>query len=79
MKIKNFLLAYIQVLFVSLNTIFLAKNNPSMVFVCAFLISYIWTHNVKKVAFGGELDKIIYAIGASLGSVSGLYLSKFIL
>jgi hypothetical protein len=76
---KNFLFAYIQVLFVSLNTIFLAKNNPSMVFVCAFIISYIWSHNVKKVAFGTELDKIIYSVGASLGSISGLFISTYIL
>jgi hypothetical protein len=76
---RNFLLAFTQVLFVSLNTIFLAKNNPSMVFVCAFLISYIWTHNVKKVAFGSELDKIIYAVGAALGSLTGLILSRILL
>jgi hypothetical protein len=75
---KNFLLAYVQVLFVSLNTIFLAKNNPTMVFLCAFLISYIWSHNVKKVALGSEVDKIIYALGASLGSVSGLLISKYL-
>ena len=78
MKIKHFLLAYTQVLFVSLNTIFLAKNNPSMVFICAFLISYIWTHNVKKIAFGNELDKLIYALGAALGSLSGLIISHYL-
>ena len=78
MKLKHFLLAYTQVLFVSLNTIFLAKNNPSMVFICAFLISYIWTHNVKKIAFGNELDKLIYALGAALGSLSGLIISHYL-
>jgi hypothetical protein len=78
MKIKHFLLAYTQVLFVSLNTIFLAKNNPSMVFICAFLISYIWTHNVKKIAFGNEWDKLIYALGAALGSLSGLIISNYL-
>jgi len=78
MKLKNFLLAYTQVLFVSLNTIFLAKNNPPMVFICAFFISYIWTHNVKKIAFGNEWDKLIYALGAAFGSLSGLMLSHCI-
>lgn len=76
---KNFLTAYFQVLFVSLNTIFLAEKNPTMVLLCAFLISLMWTNNVKKIAFGNEMDKVIYAIGASLGSVSGLYLSKLFL
>jgi hypothetical protein len=78
MKLKHFLLAYTQILFVSLNTIFLARNNPSMVFICAFLISYIWTHNVKKIAFGNEWDKLIYALGAALGSLSGLIISRYL-
>jgi len=78
MKVKHFLLAYTQVLFVSLNTIFLAQNNPSMVFICAFLISYIWTHNVKKIAFGNEWDKLIYGFGAALGSLSGLLISNYL-
>lgn len=79
MNLKNFLLAYFQVLFVSLNTVFLARNNPTMVFICAWGISYIWSHNVKKVALGNEWDRIIYSLGAALGSVSGLYLSNLIL
>jgi len=75
---KNFLLAYVQLSFICLNTIFLAKNNPPMVFISSFIISYIWSHNVKKVALGTEWDKIIYSCGASLGSITGLFLSNYV-
>lgn len=41
-------------------------------FLTGFLISFIWSFNVKKVAFGSMLDRIIYSIGASIGGISGL-------
>jgi hypothetical protein len=79
MKIKLFITAFIQVALVSVNTIFLAKHRPDLVFLAAFGISYIWTLNVKRAAFGGEADKIIYALGAACGSVFGMYLAEWLL
>lgn len=35
-----------------------------------------WAYNVKKVAFGGFWDKIIYALGANAGALLGLWVSK---
>lgn len=78
-SIGLFLTGFIQVYFVSVNTYFLAKELVVGVFFAAFMISIIWSLNVKRVAFGTTTDRIIYAFGAAFGSVSGLYSSKTII
>ena len=75
-KLKLFTTGFIQILFVSVNTVFLAKTYYLGVLFAAFMISYIWSWNVKKVAFGDHLDRLIYAIGAATGSVTGLFISE---
>lgn len=66
---KNFLLAFIQVFFVSLNVKFISVGYLPGIAASSFIISYIWTHNVKKAAFGSEWDKVIYSLGAMCGGV----------
>jgi hypothetical protein len=70
---------FIQVYFVSINTCFLAQGMYAGVIVAAFIISLIWTFNVKSVAFGTNVDRLIYASGASAGSVTALYTSHFVI
>jgi hypothetical protein len=70
---KLFLTGFAQVFFVSINTYFLAHEMYLGVLVAAFMISLIWSFNVKKVAFGTNMDRIMYAFGATLGSVIGLW------
>ena len=43
------------------------------------MISYIWTMNVKKVAFGNHKDRIVYATGAMFGTTFGYFLSNYII
>lgn len=64
---------------VAANTVAIAKGHAWAVLIFAFLISYIWSHNVRKVAFGDELDRIAYSIGACLGSVSGMWAANMVL
>jgi hypothetical protein len=77
-KMTLFLTGFIQVYFVAVNTYFLAKEIYLGVFIASFMISLIWSFNVKKVAFGTTLDRIIYSIGATGGSLLGLWSSSFI-
>ena len=72
------LTSFIQVYFVAANTLFIAKGNYTAVFICSFAISFVWTLNVKKVAFGNMKDRIIYATGAALGGVCGLLTANLI-
>ena len=75
---KLFTTGFIQVFFVSVNTYFLAKEFYIGVLIAAFMISIVWSFNVKKIAFGSFTDRIVYALGASMGSAFGLLFSSFI-
>ena len=74
-----FVTGFIQVFFVSVNTYFLAKELYLGVFIASFTISFIWSFNVKRVAFGNMADRLTYAGGASFGAVVGLLSSAFLL
>lgn len=76
--IKLYLSGFIQVFLVVLNTYFISKENVTGIIICSFGISYFWSHNVKKVAFGTEKDRIVYSFGAMTGGLLG-YLSGKIL
>ena len=78
-KLKLFITGFVQVFFVAINTYFLSKIFYLGVFLCAFMISLIWSWNVKKVAFGTTSDRLIYALGAAFGSTVGLLVSTLIL
>jgi hypothetical protein len=66
---------FFQVFFVAMNTYFISTRNLYGMIVAGFLISIIWSFNVKKIAFGSVNDRIVYAFGASLGSATGLGVS----
>ena len=68
----------LQVFFVAINTVFLSKSLYLGVGVAAFMISMVWSYNVKKVVFGTITDRVAYAAGASAGSLLGLLTSEFL-
>ena len=70
-RLRIALTGFVQVIFVAANTVFIAHHELVGNTVTALAISYIWTHNVKKIAFGEEPDRWLYAVGAAAGSVSG--------
>jgi hypothetical protein len=76
---KLFLTAFLQVLLVSVQTVFLSKSFMPGVGIVSFFISFVWTFNVSKVAFSNLKQKFIYSAGASLGAVCGLTLTDMFL
>lgn len=83
--IELFVTGLMQVVLVCLNTYQIAvysKSNSTLlllgIVVVGFLISLIWTFNVKKVAFGGFKDRICYASGAATGSLVGVIVGSII-
>ena len=70
---------FLQVYFVAVSTVFLSRAMYSGVMVSGFLVSFIWSFNVKKIAFGTMKDRLVYATGAMLGSVTGLAMSDFLI
>jgi hypothetical protein len=76
--IELFITGFLQVMFISMNTVFISKAMLVPMAISGFLISIIWTLNVKKVAFGEWKDRIVYALGATVGTVTGFIVAHFI-
>ena len=77
-RFSLFSTGFIQVYFVAVNTYFIANEMYLGVLIAAFMISWIWSFNVKKIAFGSTADRVVYALGATCGSLVGLWSSSFI-
>ena len=75
---KLFLTGFIQVFFVAINTVFLARSFYIGVFIAAFLISIVWCFNVKKITFGNNMDRVLYSLGAACGSLAGLFITNLL-
>jgi hypothetical protein len=73
-----FFRAVLQVTLVALNTYQVANGHYIGAIIVGFLISLVWTFNVKSAAFGSIIDKLIYATGAAVGTGIGLLFSTFI-
>ena len=76
---KLFTTGFLQVFFVVINTYFISKGYLIGIIICGFIISFIWSHNVKKIAFGSEYDRFIYSLGAMSGSLIAYFLGKIII
>ena len=77
-KWKLFTTAFLQVTFVAMNVNFIAKGQIVAMLMTGFMISFIWTFNVKKAAFGTMWDRIVYSAGATVGTGIGFWVSHLI-
>ena len=80
-----FLTGLMQVILVGLNTYQIAiyaktRHSEILIGICivGFLISFLWTFNVKKVAFGNMSNRVYYSIGAATGSIIGVVIGSLI-
>jgi hypothetical protein len=71
-----FITGFVQVFFVAVNTFFLAREMYWGVMVASFMISLVWSFNVKRVAFGSFWDRVVYSLGAMCGSLFGLFVAS---
>jgi len=69
---------FIQVFFVAANTYLIAQRLYVGIFVAAFMISIIWSWNIKKIAISTIQERITYSFGAALGSVCGVMAMDFL-
>jgi hypothetical protein len=84
-NLELFLTGLMQVILVCLNTYqiaaFVKYKSPTIligIFIIGFLISLLWSFNVKKVAFGNLINRVWYAVGAAFGSVIGVIIGYII-
>jgi hypothetical protein len=73
-----FITGFLQVFFVAINTYFIANKMLFGTAMAGFTISFIWSFNVKKVAFGTMKDRVTYSCGAGFGSLIGLCVSMWL-
>ncbi len=74
-RLSIFGTGFLQVSLVSAQTFMIARSAFTGVFIVGFLISLVWSINVKKIAFGGWADRLIYSSGAGIGAVVGLLIA----
>lgn len=78
-RLSLFVTALVQVFFVSMNVVFITKGFIFLMLLTGFAISLLWTLNVKRIVIGNWTDRIVYASGASIGTLVGYFLSKFLI
>lgn len=78
MKLALFLTGFAQVALVAINTWQIANNKIVGALIVGFLISLVWTFNVRRVAFATNMDRIIYCLGASAGTATGLLITHIL-
>ena len=69
---------FVIVCLVAMNTYQVAHNHYVGALVVGFLISLLWTFNVKRVVIGSWRDRVAYAVGAAFGTVAGMAISQII-
>lgn len=57
------------------NVVQLARHHYVGAFIVGFLISLLWSWNVKAVATRDGWAGVVYSFGAAVGTVLGLYIS----
>jgi hypothetical protein len=78
-KWQLFVTAFLQVAFVAMNVVFISDGRIIPMLATGVMISFVWTLNVKKIAFGGWADRIVYSIGAMIGTGIGYAMSNMIM
>lgn len=78
--IRLSLTTFCQILFVSVNTVFLSNIVPLYIhiFITACLIGWLWTMNVRRIALGSRLDSVVYIVSSGLGSVVGKIVADYL-
>lgn len=69
-----FLTGFIQVLLISLNTAQISHGHILGATIVSFLISWTWTANVRRVSSGTTKDRLSYASGAAVGTLTAMIL-----
>lgn len=69
---KIFFQSFFQIGLVAINTFLISKQLFLGVFICSACISLLWAFNVSKIALSDLKQKLIYALGAGTGAITGL-------
>ena len=71
-------LAYLQLFLVSMNTIVMVNRDIVLIAIVTMLLNFVWTYNVSGVTFATTEYRLLYAVSAALGAITGIYLITYI-
>jgi hypothetical protein len=73
---KTFFTSFFKIGLVAINTYFISNLNWIGIFIASYGISLLWAFNVSKIALSDLNQKLIYALGAGCGAITGLFIIK---
>ncbi len=76
--VRLFGTAFLQVFFVSANTLFISRMYWPGVVVAGWMISFLWTLNVSGIKKDTWALRISYSTGAMLGGIAGVLIANMI-
>lgn len=76
---KIFLTSFLQISLVAINTYLIQHLYWVGIFIVSFLISLLWAFNVAKISMSNRNQKLVYALGAGCGAITGLFILKLFL
>lgn len=76
--ISIFFSSLLQIFFVSVNTILISKELVIQAGICGFLLSLVWTFNIRRIGLASWGERISYCLGAGLGTSGGILFIKTI-
>jgi hypothetical protein len=76
--VSIFFSSSLQIFFVSVNTILISKEMIIQAGICGFLLSLVWTFNIKRIGIASWGERISYCLGAGIGTSSGIIFIKMI-
>lgn len=73
-----YLSGFLQVIFVTSSTYQISNQMYMGATFTGFMISLIWSYNVRRIAFSDTIDRYLYAAGAATGSYAGIFITKYV-
>lgn len=77
-KLILFSTGMLQVTFVAMNVNFISHSKIFLMLATGWIISWLWSSNVRKISFGTMNDRIVYPTGAMVGTGIGYFISKYL-
>jgi len=74
--ISIFFSSLLQIFFVSVNTILISKELVVQAGICGFLLSLVWTFNIRRIGLASWGERISYCLGAGVGTSGGILFIK---
>lgn len=78
-KVKTAIKAWLAITIATINTAFISEKNYFGAVLSSFILSLVWAYIIGEVAKNGNKAKLFYAIGASIGTLTGLFIKQLLI